>query len=163
MDDNVNTEDTAYLLSRGNEDLVYFEHDTLIGEDSDESAGKYDEYKITARRRYPTMSQGPWVEVEAGSIEDDRDKLGFTNENLHRRQDPKLSIKDESEVVPRNYTESIMGVHGYQTTKINTHVDYQDISKYNTEEYSTRRYDEDSSYYDEILRRQSKSEEEEIP
>lgn len=162
MDDNVHMDGTAYTLSRGNQDLVYFEHDTLIGKDNDTHAGDHDEYRITACRRYPTMSQGPWV--EDGSIEYDRDKLGFTNENLHRRQDPKLSDKDESEVVPREYTESIMGVHGYQKTKINTHVDYQDISKYDTQDYRDREYNNgESSYYDEILRRQSISEEEEIP
>lgn len=81
----------------------------------------YDPYD---ERAYPSSQKGPWVIT---SPEDrDRDVIGFTNPNLHRRLDAKLP-KDEDEVLPREYRVNLMNVDSYRTTKKNYHVDYQDL------------------------------------
>lgn len=72
---------------------------------------------------YPMMGQGPAKLVSAADLE--RDELGFTNPNLHRRVDPQdpLAADDErnQEVAPRGYQLNVQNVHSYRTTTINVH------------------------------------------
>lgn len=131
------------------DDLVYDEHDTQIDASAIIKPDPEGLYPVCAERPYPSMTQGPWVEATAKDLE--RDELGFTNPYLHRRLDPKLP-DDETEVVPRSYTASIMSVHSYRTTYIYDHVDYQFLSDY-----------EGSQYYSEILHRSELDDAREIP
>lgn len=69
------------------------------------------------------IGQGP---AKLASQEDlDRDALGFTHPNLHRRVDPKApEIADcelNQEQLKRSYGLTIQNVTSYQTTHINTH------------------------------------------
>lgn len=71
-------------------------------------------------RPYPAIGQGP---AELASPEDiARDELGFTNPNLHRRVDPKLTdFNYPEEFKPREYKLAIQKFNSYRTTTINTH------------------------------------------
>lgn len=66
----------------------------------------------------PTIGQGPAVPADALELE--RDAVGFTNPNLHRRIDPQPPT-DAYEVAPRDYMLGIYDVYSYRTTQINTH------------------------------------------
>lgn len=72
---------------------------------------------------YPVMGQGP---AELATEDDlERDELGFTNPNLHRRVEPHdPPIADDprnQEIAPRSYQLNIQGVRSYRTTQINVH------------------------------------------
>lgn len=60
----------------------------------------------------PKMGQGPAVPIVPGSIEADRDEVGFTHPNLHRRIDTQE---------PRKYQLGIYGLDSYRSTEINLH------------------------------------------
>lgn len=65
------------------------------------------------------MGQGPAKLADKEAL--DKDELGFTNLNLHRRVDPVDPEKDSGEVQPRDYIIGIQGTDSYRTTIINTH------------------------------------------
>ena len=50
-----------------------------------------------------------------------RDNIGFTNPNLHRRVDPQPPESDSDEVAPRDYMFAIQSTDSYRTTEIITH------------------------------------------
>ena len=61
------------------------------------------------------LGQGPWVEInDPESVEAQRDVIGFTNPNLHRRK---------SDLIPENidYTIAIHGLNSYRYTETETH------------------------------------------
>lgn len=61
------------------------------------------------------MGQGPWVEItDPESVEAQRDEIGFTNPNLHRRK---------SDLIPEgtDYTIAIHGLNSYRYTESETH------------------------------------------
>ena len=100
----------------------------------------YDPYD---ERAYPSSQKGPWVVTSPEDRE--RDDLGFTNPNLHRRLDVKLP-QDDLEVIPREYRVNLMNVSSYRTTKKNYHVDYQDLSAWkedNQDLYNSASYTDD--------------------
>lgn len=72
------------------------------------------------------MTQGSAVLASEEDIE--RDELGFTNPNLHRRiadptEETLIQADDErnQELETRTYQVSIMNVNSYRTTHVNTH------------------------------------------
>lgn len=78
-------------------------------------------------RSYPRTGQGP---AKLATDEDiQRDDLGFTSKNLHRRIDPKDPIQSDNpynqELQPRQYTLSINGVNSYRTTTVIVHDEEQ--------------------------------------
>lgn len=53
--------------------------------------------------------------------EQEKDDIGFTNPNLHRRVDPQTP-SDPKEVAPRKYTIGVYDkLHSYRTTEITYH------------------------------------------
>jgi len=142
----------AYTLARqSNDDDIYAVHDTLT--EADPQSSEYYPYNKVDEVSYPSMTQGPWMLTEDGDIYQQRDELGFTHPNLHRRLDPKIPDEGD-EVVPRDYSVSIMDVNSFRTTSKNTHVDYQFLDEYK-EKYP--------QYSEEIDRRAKESEAREIP
>lgn len=73
--------------------------------------------------QYPVLGQGPATPATEEDLE--RDELGFTNPNLHRRVDPQdpptADDPRNQEIAPRDYTLGIQNVHSYRTTTINVH------------------------------------------
>lgn len=73
-------------------------------------------------RPYPAIGEGP---AELATPEDiERDDLGFTNPNLHRRVDPKPEgrlLGEDVEYTNREYKFTIGHLNSYRTTTINTH------------------------------------------
>lgn len=67
------------------------------------------------------LGQAPAVAASAEDLE--KDKLGYTNMNLHRRIDPRTPSKSSPEVAPRDYVLNIHGVHSYRTTTVNSQDD----------------------------------------
>ena len=64
----------------------------------------------------PTTGQG---NMKPLSPEDqERDDIGFTNPNLHRRIEHNVN---EGEVGPRNYNLAIQTIYSYRTTEYATH------------------------------------------
>lgn len=63
------------------------------------------------------MGQGPAKLASAEDVE--KDELGFTNPNLHRRIDP--VERDLPETESRKYKLTIQSVNSYRTTQITTH------------------------------------------
>ena len=57
--------------------------------------------------------------VEAGSIEEQRDAVGYTNPNLHRRIDPQEPSAPA--VSPNTYKLSIQNNDSYRLTQVATH------------------------------------------
>jgi len=72
---------------------------------------------------YPRMGQGPAILADEDDL--DRDELGFTNPNLHRRVEPHdPPIADDpknQELSPRQYQLNLQNVRSYRTTQINVH------------------------------------------
>lgn len=62
---------------------------------------------------YNKISEGRWKPVETGSIEDIRDKNGFTNPNLHRRK--------SEDTENRNISVGIYGLDSYRTIETTVH------------------------------------------
>lgn len=88
----------------------------------DRPSGYYEDSE-GVEHKYPRVGQGP---AKVASDEDlQRDELGFTNPNLHRRIDPQEpEIADSilnQEKLPRGYQLTIQNVHSYRTTTINAH------------------------------------------
>lgn len=73
--------------------------------------------------KYPRAGQGPARLADESDLE--RDALGFTHPNLHRRVDPQDPDTADSEYnqekYPRGYQLMIQNVHSYRTTTINAH------------------------------------------
>lgn len=69
---------------------------------------------------FPTMSQGPGHFIPDSGEEMDKDQLGFTNPNLHRRIDPQPYFLD-GRSVENSYTISIYGHNSYRTTSVPLH------------------------------------------
>ena len=65
----------------------------------------------------PPMAQGPAHLATPEELQ--KDIVGYTNPNLHRRIDPQP--REEPEVSPREYLLSVGGVDSYRMTKITTH------------------------------------------
>ena len=63
------------------------------------------------------IKNGRWEEIESGSIEEIRDKNGFTHPNLYRRK----AEVDESVFPHRNVTAGIYNVYSYRTTEYVVH------------------------------------------
>lgn len=67
----------------------------------------------------PLVGQGP---AKLANDEDlQRDNVGFTHPNLHRRVDPQSPEPDSDEVAPRDYMFAIQSTDSYRTTEIITH------------------------------------------
>lgn len=81
-------------------------------------------------------SQGPADKIYDESTSEiidkdsyDRDRLGFTNPNLHRRIDPQApteELKEQGELRPREYTVGIYGTDSYRTTHKVVHIEDPD-------------------------------------
>lgn len=78
-------------------------------------------------RKYPNIAQGNAKLANESDLE--RDELGFTNPNLHRRIDPKEPIQAENplnqKLEPRKYILSVHGVYSYRNTKLTVHDEEQ--------------------------------------
>lgn len=103
---------------------------------------------------YPSDSYPPAYPASEEDL--DRDEVGFTDPNLHRRVDPRIPVDADdaqgNEIAPRNYNLQIHNLFSYRTTEKITHIDYQDLDKYR-----------DSEYFDQILELFRQSERLEIP
>lgn len=71
-----------------------------------------------------TIHQTPGKGVLVSEDDLNRDNIGYTNPNLHRRVDPVSPSPESGEVKPRNYKFMRQGV--YQTQYMETH--YHDDS-----------------------------------
>lgn len=70
--------------------------------------------------KFPKTAQGEAVECSEEDIQ--RDELGFTNPNLHRRIDNDIAPEDEKEVKPRTYNIGVWdGQNSYRTEHIYYH------------------------------------------
>lgn len=67
-----------------------------------------------ASEKFVNMAQGPAVPADDNAL--DKDRVGFTHPNLHRRVKGDRTIGD-SEHLPREYSLSIRGVDSYRTTE----------------------------------------------
>lgn len=79
-------------------------------------------------KKYPHMADG---NARLANEEDlARDKLGFTNPNLHRRINPQEPVIADNplnqELEPRRYTLSVHGVYSYRTTELTVHDEEQE-------------------------------------
>jgi len=110
---------------------------------------------------YPQYGQGNSTPASDEDIQ--RDDLGYTNPNLHRRVDPKFPVEADDatdyELTPRDYLIGIQAVNSYRTTIKTEHIDYQDIDKIARE----LGYSEGSEEYQALVERVEASEELEIP
>lgn len=70
------------------------------------------------------------VVVEGRQADQDRDDLGFTNPNLHRRIDSKMPPYGSGETVPRKYKLQIQNLNSYRTTQVVTHIDEYELKEY---------------------------------
>lgn len=68
---------------------------------------------------FPKTGQGLAVIADAEAL--DKDKVGFTHPNLHRRIDPQPPEEGSGEVRCRDYKLGVYGTNSYRTTVINTH------------------------------------------
>lgn len=93
----------------------------------------------------------------------DRDLLGYTNPNLHRRINVPGSDRELPEVAPRNYAISVGGLNSYRTVETIYHIDYQNV----TVEYLMNQYGYDrasaEALLDQISDAVKESEQYEIP
>lgn len=64
--------------------------------------------------KFVNITQGPAILADDKAIE--KDKVGFTNPNLHRRVKEDRTVGDK-EYLPREYNLSIQGVDSYRTTE----------------------------------------------
>lgn len=79
------------------------------------------------------IGQGPATLVEAGSPEEDKDTLGYTNPNLHRRimdKDDRIAVHEGMEVVPdvlgtNDYTITLEGLDSYRTVTTYEHTEIE--------------------------------------
>lgn len=67
------------------------------------------------------VGQGPAKKVEEGSVEEQKDKFGYTNPNLHRRVDASADHISANEPLPRSYELGIYNVNSYRTVTRHTH------------------------------------------
>ena len=78
-------------------------------------------------RTYPRIAEGNATLANENDLE--RDELGFTNKNLHRRVDPQEPVEAENplnqEIEPRRYILSIHGFNSYRTTELVVHDEEQ--------------------------------------
>lgn len=75
----------------------------------------------------PMMGQGPATPATEEDIE--RDKIGFTGPNLHRRVDPQIPAPDSEEYKPRSYDIGIYGYDSYRTVEIYLHDEESETSE----------------------------------
>lgn len=68
---------------------------------------------------FPKVGQGPAKPATPKDIQ--RDEIGYTNPNLHRRAEPEDPPTGDSEVLPREYYFSIHDTDAYQVIKRNVH------------------------------------------
>lgn len=76
-----------------------------------------DEIDMQAYFRFANK-QSPKL-IEAGSIEEERDEIGYTNPNLHRRIDPQTQTSPI--LSPNTYSFTIQNNQSYRLTHIHTH------------------------------------------
>lgn len=67
----------------------------------------------------PTMGQGPVRPLTEEELE--KDNIGFTHPNLHRRMETTDTYKGEGELQPRKYTLGLYGVCSIRTTETFIH------------------------------------------
>lgn len=67
----------------------------------------------------PQMGQGPVQPLTEEELE--KDKLGFTHPNLHRRMETTDTYQGEGELQPRKYTLGLYGVCSIRTTETFIH------------------------------------------
>ena len=107
-------DDSELIEELNTENLVYVVHDNRVFESDrtkviDASSvldtEKYNHlFSPTDIRAYPTMTQGPWVITKPGDRDRNRDFIGFTNVNLHRRLDAKIPDREyREELEDRNF------------------------------------------------------------
>lgn len=82
--------------------------------------------KEKAESTFPKTAQGEAKlikddEVTLNKEDVDRDNLGFTNLNLHRRIDAKKPRESSQETSERQYILGVSNVNSYRTVKIVTH------------------------------------------
>lgn len=79
------------------------------------------------------IGQGLAIEVEPGSVEDEKDILGYTNPTLHRRVEDKatrIAVHDGMEVVEgelgtNDYWLALEGVDSYRTVETYEHTEIE--------------------------------------
>lgn len=64
---------------------------------------------------YPKVGQGPWKEASTEDIE--KDEIGFTNPNLHRRVDSETPAEGSGKYRPDDYEVGIYSVNSYRLTE----------------------------------------------
>ena len=67
---------------------------------------------------FPKVGQGPAKLATDEEIQ--RDAVGFTHPNLHRRIDPQI-LTESNEYHPREYQLAINSLNSYRTTTIHSH------------------------------------------
>ena len=67
---------------------------------------------------FPKVEQGPAKLATDEEIQ--RDAVGFTHPNLHRRIDPQI-LPESNEYHPREYQLAINSLNSYRTTTIHNH------------------------------------------
>lgn len=89
----------------------------------------YDPY----RPMYRVQGTDVFVQPDTSSLADEdaleKDEIGYTHPNLHRRIDPQEPSPDSGEVAPREYRLNIYGKNSYRTTVINTHDEDSETSE----------------------------------
>lgn len=73
---------------------------------------------------FPKVGQGPAVIASAEDLQ--KEEIGFTHPNLHRRIDPQAPAEGSEELKPRDYKLGIYGVNSYRTTAIHCQDDESD-------------------------------------
>ena len=90
---------------------------------------KYPEYHPV----YLDPETGVMVEPNTSHLADEdeleKDGIGFTHPNLHRRIDPQQPEEDSGELQPRSYTVNIYGGDSYRTTTIYVHDEDSETSE----------------------------------
>lgn len=69
--------------------------------------------------RFPKTGQGPWHKALQEDLE--RDEVGYTNPNLHRRVDPQDPPEGSHKYKPNDYEIGIYSVNSYRTTESHYH------------------------------------------
>ena len=73
---------------------------------------------------YPQTAQGQAKLATEADLE--KDEIGITDPNLHRRIDDESTPLHPGEVVPDSYTLSVGGVNSYRTTDHHVHDESSD-------------------------------------
>lgn len=69
---------------------------------------------------FPQTAHGVAVPADDEALE--KDQIGFTNPNLHRRIDPQIPTATSGEVAPREYIIGVYdGLNSYRTETIHYH------------------------------------------